>query len=205
MISLTGIREPTSYPICFHRDDEECEHVSPDEPTDGPDFDALLGPHLGRLYRLAQRLTGSVADAEDLLQEVLLKLYERRRELSSIKVLAPWLCRVLYNQFLDDARQRKRQRLKLATIGDGAREEARDPHHVSAPEGRLFAFEEVHAALARLSVEHRTVLLMHDAEGYKLSEIQEITDVPVGTLKSRLHRARRRLREILDGEGTLSA
>lgn len=175
------------------------------EPADQAAFSALLTPHLSRLYRLAQRLTSNVADAEDLLQDVLLKLYQRRRELSSIDSLAPWLCRVLYNQFLDDVRQRKRQRLRIAASADGATEDGGDPpHEIAAPQGRLFDFGEVRTALAKLSVEHRTVLLMHDAEGYKLIEIQQITDIPIGTLKSRLHRARRRLRELLDGEGTIS-
>ena len=172
--------------------------------ADAAVFNALLTPHLGRLYRLAQRLTGHSADAEDLLQDVLLKLYQRRRELSSIETLAPWLCRVLYNQFLDDVRQRKRQRLRLAAAAEVVPDEAMDPLQVAAPQGRLFDFAEVHAALAKLSDEHRAVLLMHDAEGYKLIEIQLITGIPIGTLKSRLHRARRRLRELLDREGTIS-
>ncbi len=59
-------------------------------------------------------------------------------------------------------------------------------------------------ALNQLSEEHRTVVLLHDTEGYKLAEIQIITDTPVGTLKSRLHRARARLREILESDGTFS-
>jgi RNA polymerase sigma-70 factor (ECF subfamily) len=60
----------------------------------------------------------------------------------------------------------------------------------------------VQQALAALSIDHRTVLLMHDAEGYKLEEIQLITGIPVGTLKSRLHRARSRLRDVLEIDGT---
>ena len=59
-------------------------------------------------------------------------------------------------------------------------------------------------ALAQLSDEHRIVVLLHDTEGYKLAEIQELTGTPVGTVKSRLHRARARLREILEADGTLS-
>jgi RNA polymerase sigma-70 factor (ECF subfamily) len=59
--------------------------------------------------------------------------------------------------------------------------------------------------LAQLSLEHRAVVLMHDSEGYKLDEIHKITGIPVGTLKSRLHRARARLREILTADGTFSA
>ena len=60
------------------------------------------------------------------------------------------------------------------------------------------------AALVELSDEHRVVVLLHDTEGYKLSEIEELTGVPVGTVKSRLHRARARLREILLADGTIS-
>jgi len=59
------------------------------------------------------------------------------------------------------------------------------------------------AALSRLSHEHRLVVLLHDAEGYKMTEIQALTGVPVGTVKSRLHRARARLREILAQDGTI--
>jgi RNA polymerase sigma-70 factor (ECF subfamily) len=58
-------------------------------------------------------------------------------------------------------------------------------------------------ALAELSLDHRSVLLMHDGEGYKLEEIQIITGVPVGTLKSRLHRARARLRALVTVDGTV--
>jgi len=65
-----------------------------------------------------------------------------------------------------------------------------------------FSIMQVQRALASLSMEHRTALLMHDAEGYKLEEIQSITGIPIGTLKSRLHRARARLRELLDVDGT---
>ncbi len=57
-------------------------------------------------------------------------------------------------------------------------------------------------ALAQLSDEHRLVVMLHDTEGYTMEEIQQLTDVPVGTIKSRLHRARARLREILDADGT---
>ena len=59
-------------------------------------------------------------------------------------------------------------------------------------------------ALEQLSDEHRIVVLLHDTEGYKLKEIEELTGVPVGTVKSRLHRARARLREILVNDGTIS-
>jgi len=67
-------------------------------------FETLLRPHLDALYRLAYRFTGNPADAEDLVQDVLIKLYPRRAELASIERLRPWLARVLYRQFVDKSR-----------------------------------------------------------------------------------------------------
>lgn len=167
-------------------------------------FSAAIQPHFAKLYRLAYRLTGSKADAEDLLQDVLTKLYERRTELSSIRALSPWLGRVVYNQFVDNSRGYGRKALQL--VGDSSTDleaavneppcaDARDEPHSRAEQSE--ELNQLTAALARLSEEHRIVLLMHDSEGYKLLEIQEITGLPIGTVKSRLHRARARLRELL--------
>ena len=78
-------------------------------------FAELIGPHLTQLYRLAYRLTGNVADAEDLLQDVLVKLYERRSELGSIDSLGVWAGRVLHNRFVDQARRYARRRMESLT------------------------------------------------------------------------------------------
>ena len=86
--------------------------MSTERPHDVPSFEELLAPHLRKLYRLAYRFTGQVADAEDLLQDVLVKLYERRDELSSIEDLGPWSSRVLYNRFVDKQRQYARRRFE---------------------------------------------------------------------------------------------
>ena len=69
---------------------------------------------------------------------------------------------------------------------------------------RLDRLRQLDLALAKLSNEHRLIVLLHDTEGYKLEEIHKLTGIPVGTIKSRLHRARARLREILIGGGTFS-
>jgi RNA polymerase sigma-70 factor (ECF subfamily) len=171
--------------------------------TQSSSFDALLKPHLDALYRLAYRLTGARSDAEDLVQEVLIKLYVRRDELAKIDVLGVWLKRVLFNCFVDQARRDARKRIvaidDLPAGADALVAAAADPE---ADTGRAFDKTVLQRALVRLSVEHRTVLLMHDAEGYKLEEIQLITGIPIGTIKSRLHRARERLRDLLSADGT---
>lgn len=176
---------------------------------DSRKFDALLRPHLDRLYRLAFRLCGNRPDAEDLVQDVLVKAYRRRAELARIDELSPWLGRVLYHRFVDQHRSRTRRRLHVVAGAD-QRGGLPDPVEIAAdpspgPEqaaSRRDNIRRLEAAIARLSEEHRTVLLMHDTEGYKLEEIQKITGTPVGTVKSRLHRARARLRELLAEDGT---
>lgn len=172
-------------------------------------FERLLEPHLQILYRFAFRLTHSRPEAEDLFQDVLAKVFARLEELIDVDDPRPWLCRVLYNQFVDNRRRYARQRLVTVEEGQlpGGTVDALPGDPEPGPEGsaeRRDNIRRLEAALAMLSDEHRSVVLLHDAEGYKLEEIQNITGDPVGTIKSRLHRARRRLREILGADGTFS-
>jgi RNA polymerase sigma-70 factor (ECF subfamily) len=148
-------------------------------------FERVVRPHFDRLYRLAWRLTGAKHEAEDLFQELLIKAFGMLDELVHIEEPGSWLCRVMYNQFVDQHRRLARQRMHLV-------------------DERLEKFRRLDAALQQLSEEHRLVVLLHDTEGYKLEEIESMTGTPVGTIKSRLHRARSRLRQILDNDGTIS-
>jgi len=169
-------------------------------------FDQAVRPQLERLYRLAFRLTGQRADAEDLLQDVLTSLFERHAELTSIKDLAPWLGRVLYNRFVDSARRLRKQRwgdsgrervvLLDDAMLDGIAADEPGPETRAAIQAEMSRLQ---SALDALGVEHRVVVLLHDAEGYSIEEIQAVTGVAAGTVKSRLHRARARLRELLAG------
>jgi len=172
-------------------------------------FEALLRPHLDRLYRLAFRLAGNRPEAEDLFQDVLTKVFPRVDELVDIDEPGSWLCRVMYNHFIDNRRRFARQRLVAVSDGElppgqGLEQLPGSLDPVTDAERRDNIIR-VERALARLSEEHRIVVLLHDTEGYKLKEIQRITGTPVGTLKSRLHRARARLRQILDADGTKPA
>ncbi len=170
-------------------------------------FERVTRPHFDRLYRLAWRLAGSRAEAEDLFQEVLIKAYAKLDELIDIEKPGPWLARVMYNLFIDQQRRFKRQRLGTVAEGDlpgdGFAAIAGDLDPV-ADKARYERLQRLDAALNQLSDDHRLVVLLHDTEGYKLDEIQSITGTPTGTLKSRLHRARQRLKEILLADGTFS-
>jgi len=170
-------------------------------------FQRLLRPHMERLYRLSFRLTGNRPDAEDLFQEVLTRMFARLEELAGLSDPGPWLCRVLYNQFVDDRRRYARRRLVSVSedaLPGATIDSVADPRPDATSPEQLFDINRLQAAIEQLSDEHRLVVMLHDAEGYKLEEIQSITGDPIGTVKSRLHRARARLRDLLDDDGTFS-
>lgn len=170
-----------------------------------PAFERLVRPHFDRLFRLAWRLTGSKAEAEDLFQELLIKAFDKLGELAEIDEPGSWLSRVMYNLFVDERRRFARRRLSTIEEGQMAGDGLAGLPGDSDPAGdseRLDKLRALGRALYQLSDEHRIVVLLHDSEGYKMEEIHELTGLPIGTVKSRLHRARARLREILTQDGT---
>ena len=170
-------------------------------------FEQLIRPHLDRLYRLAFRLTGTVNDAEDLVQDVLVKLFARGSELEQIERLSPWLARVTYNQFVDNRRRYGGAYLQLVSTDTASSAEYQAPpvleSELPGPEQAFDIDSEmtrVQVAIDQLSESHRVAVMLHDVEGYSLQEIESMTETPIGTLKSRLHRARARLKELLQVE-----
>jgi RNA polymerase sigma factor (sigma-70 family) len=168
-------------------------------------FEDLLRPQVDYLYRLAWRFTGSVADAEDLVQDVLIKLYPRTRELLDIERLRPWLARVLYHQYVDSVRRQARSPVVELVSDNESDDNPLDalPEVKDGPEEhaeRSGQRERILRALDRLNPEQRALIAMHDVEGYTLDELETILETPLGTLKSRLHRARQRMRALLPME-----
>ncbi len=161
-------------------------------------FERAIGPDMDHLRRLAIRLTGSTDDAEDLLQDLMLRIQPRMDEVVALERPRPWLSRVLYRLFVDEWRRRR-----SGPDIDGAVEPDDAVSGEAHPED---AFERgltrtrLQNALDRLPAFHRELVLMHDVEGYTLVEVAEITETPTGTLKSRLHRARAALRADLGGD-----
>jgi RNA polymerase sigma-70 factor (ECF subfamily) len=160
-------------------------------------FAALVEPHYDVLYRVAYRLTRSVHDAEDLAQEVCARAFPRLDEIEKLEQPRGWLLRVLYRLFVDSVRRYERKFV-------GSIDDVDERALVSEQPGPL---EEAERALARrrlddawrhLDEEQRALLALHDVEGYSLLELNEITGIKEGTLKSRLHRARVRLGKLLE-------
>ena len=162
-------------------------------------FSELVRPHLAGLYRLACRFTGRPHEAEDLLQELLTRLYARAERLERIESLRPWLARALYNLYVDERRHRARSthgHINPSNPGEA------EPTDFAAPDLNFSTeMERLRQHLAelveKLPQEQREVVILHDVEGYELHESAEILGVAVGTVKSRLHRGRERLRQWL--------
>ncbi len=173
--------------------------------SEGPaeTFSELIRPHLPALSRLAFRFTGSQADAEDLLQELITRLYARAERLKNVDDLRPWLARALHNLYVD-----QRRNLARSPHGHLLRGDLDEPADVGLPhqdsscdptccaETRLLG-ERLEELLARLPEVQRVVVVLHDVEGYRLDEIAGIVGVAIGTVKSRLFRAHEKLRQQL--------
>ncbi|HZQ85856.1 MAG TPA: sigma-70 family RNA polymerase sigma factor [Acidimicrobiales bacterium] len=152
------------------------------------------------LYTVAYRLTGNEADAEDLAQEVLLRV---RRGLATYRPgsMEGWLSRITTNAFLDDVRRkRRRPAVVMADPPDSLLPAA------PAPDEALAATtlpDRMQAALARLPQDFRAAVVLCDVVGESYEQIAESLGIPIGTVRSRIHRARALLRQALsdDGEG----
>ena len=175
------------------------------------EFEQLLRPHFARMYRVALHFTRSVPDAEDLLQDVLISLYERRDKLVEIDDLESWLARVIHNRFVDHRRSALRRLVTTTFKPRDSRDEESILDQIRSddpgPEERAIRAERVRQlqqVLGRLNDEQRIAVMLHDVEGFSLEEIAEITSAPIGSVKLRLHRGRAKLRLLL-GQGTFLA
>ena len=173
-------------------------------PSRAKRFEKLVQPHLEAMYRFAYRLAGQQQDAEDLVQDVVLKLYPRLSELESVEQLRPWLNRVLYRHFVDLTRKQSSQReISVSTLVAAESQTAfieslgEASPDASAGIDQTRIGETVKRLLNTLPPDQRTLLLLHDADGWRQEDIAMVLDVPVGTIKSRLHRNRAFMRERL--------
>ncbi|WP_179519680.1 RNA polymerase sigma factor SigE [Nocardioides perillae] len=167
-----------------------------DEPQQGvPTWDEIVDRHTDRVYRLAYRLTGNRHDAEDLTQEVFVRVF---RSLSTYSpgTFEGWLHRITTNLFLDQARRRQRIRFDALSDERAARLASSAPHPGEAYAARTFD-DDVEAALATLTPDFRAAVVLCDVEGLTYEEIAEILGVKLGTVRSRIHRGRAQLRRAL--------
>jgi RNA polymerase sigma-70 factor (ECF subfamily) len=159
-----------------------------------PDWEEVARRYGRKIYNFAYRLTGNRPDADDLAQEVLLRV---RRGLETYRPgsFEGWLWRITRNAFLDEVRRKQRRPTVALPEGDRTDLGASPPPDQVLAESRLG--EDVQAALLGLPYEFREAVVMCDVVGLSYEEIAAATGVPVGTVRSRIHRGRRLLRERL--------
>lgn len=159
-------------------------------------FGDLVTRYQDRLYNTVHRLVENGEDARDIVQESFLSAFQSLRSFKGDSLFFTWLYRIAVNAAMSYKRKPK---LVPLPGGEGFAEPSQSSD-ASRPEHALEMAEEekrVHAALNRLSPEHRAVLVMKDMEGQKYEEMAEVLQVPIGTVRSRLHRARLEMRNIL--------
>lgn len=166
------------------------------EVTEGvPTWDEIVERHSGRVYRLAYRLTGNRPDAEDLTQEVFVRVF-RSLHTYTPGTFEGWLHRITTNVFLDQAR--RRQRIRFDHLSEARASLLASNHH--APDAayvNLRFDDDVEQALTALTPEFRAAVVLCDVEGLSYEEIAEILDTKLGTVRSRIHRGRAQLRRAL--------
>ena len=155
-------------------------------------------PLVDQLYRAARRYTRSAADAEDLVQETMVKAYAGFHNFTAGTNIRAWLFRILTNTWISSYRtaQRRVDEVLAADVTDV------QPNAVGGQSAELAALEAmgdkvVRDALQALPEGQRLVVYYADVEGFRYKEIAEILDVPLGTVMSRLHRGRANLRALL--------
>jgi len=160
-----------------------------------PTWEAIVDQHSDRVYRLAFRLTGNRHDAEDLTQEVFVRVF---RSLSTYQpgTFEGWIHRITTNLFLDQAR--RKQRIRFDALSDERADRLRS--HLPSPDtayaDQTFD-DDVEKALSTLPPEFRAAVVLCDVEGLSYDEIARILDAKLGTVRSRIHRGRAMLRAAL--------
>lgn len=172
------------------------------------DFATAVTPFADQLYPTALRMTRNPADAEDLVQETFTKAFANFHQFRAGTNLRAWLYRILTNTFINGYRKKQREPRQETTdeIKDWqlAAAEAHTSSGMRSAETEVLDHlpdSDIKQALARLPEEFQEVIYLVDIEGYAYKEVAARMGTPLGTVMSRLHRARRQLREMLADYG----
>jgi RNA polymerase sigma factor (sigma-70 family) len=165
-------------------------------------FNQEFMPHINSMYNFAYRLTLDSDDAKDLLQDTYLKAFRFLDSFQQGTNAKAWLFRILKNSFINDYRKKSKEPSKVDYQEVETFYNSEDVDRQITPDLRVEALQdmigdEISTALNSLDVDFRTVIILCDLEGFKYEEMAKILDIPIGTVRSRLHRARNLLKEKL--------
>lgn len=171
-------------------------------------FDSEFMPHIDSMFNFAYRLTNDEDDANDLVQDTYMKAFRFVNSFQKGTNAKAWLFRILKNSFINDYRKKSKQPAKVdyqevETIYNSENE----PQYNGTVDLRTETVQdligdEVASSLNGLPVDFRTVIILSDIEGFTYEEMAKILDIPIGTVRSRLHRARNLLKEKLRSYAT---
>ncbi len=181
-------------------EDAPRQHYSEKEKRDI--FDNEFMPHINSMYNFGYRLTLDRDDAKDLVQDTYLKAYRFIESFQKGTNAKAWLFRILKNSFINDYRKKSKEPSKVDYQEVETYYNSEEVDRQITPDLRVESLkdmigDEISNALNALDVDFRTVIILCDLEGFKYEEMAKILDIPIGTVRSRLHRARNLLKEKL--------
>jgi RNA polymerase sigma-70 factor (ECF subfamily) len=167
---------------------------------DAAAFARIYKSHSRRVYALCLRMVGNPAEAEDLTQEAFLRMFRKIQTFRGESTFSTWLHRLALNVVLMQLRKKKLAVASLDDVSEPDEERTGSSREIGGPDSLLAGLIDrvsLERALGRLSTSQKIVFVLHDVHGYKHHEIAEMMDSSVGTSKGQLHRARARLRDLL--------
>ena len=186
-------------------EDAPRQHYTENEKQDI--FNQEFMPHIHSMYNFGYRLTLDRDDAKDLVQDTYLKAYRFIESFQKGTNAKAWLFRILKNSFINDYRKRSKEPNKIDYQEVETYYNSEEVDRQITPDLRVESLkdmigDEISNALNSLDVDFRTVIILCDLEGFKYEEMAKILDIPIGTVRSRLHRARNLLKEKLKSYAT---
>jgi len=166
-------------------------------------FEILVGNYQQRIFATLLGMLGNRHDAEDVTQETFLTAFRKLDQFERRSSFYTWLHRIAFNTAIDLQRRKKRTKSRFVG-GEGIETAEPGDQQADSPASIVMAKEtvnQVQLALGRLDSERRNIIVLRDLQGLDYVEIASMLDIPVGTVRSRLHRARIELREIMNAMG----
>ena len=162
------------------------------------EFEKEAVPHLDAVYNFALRMTGDEDDADDLVQETYLKAFRFFDKFEKGTNCKAWLFRILKNSFINDYRKTTKEPNKVdyddvQNFYENIKADEVETQHYEEDAFSNLLDDEISEAISELPEDFRTVVILSDIEGFTYEEIADFVDIPVGTVRSRLHRARKML------------
>jgi RNA polymerase sigma-70 factor (ECF subfamily) len=173
-------------------------NIDPNEQQKYVDFEKEALPHMNALYNFALRMTGDADDADDLVQETYLKAFRFFDKFEKGTNAKAWLFRILKNSYINEYRKVKKEPNKvdyndIENFYENIKSSEVKSNHLVEDVFNNLLDDEISEAISSLPEDFKTVIILSDIEGFTYEEIADFVDCPIGTVRSRLHRARKML------------